>query len=573
MTRLGHSLPFLTAWFALLAANTSAQTAQVQLIHNCADLAASTVDVYLNGELSQDDMAFRTATAFLNVPTGSNLEVGIAPSNSTGSGDVIASFELSLSEGEQYVAVVNGIISPAGYQPAPELSLAVFSPARENALSPGSTDMLVVHGSTDAPAFGLEEVALPFGSLFGSLPYGEFVDYLSLPTANLSLELTFEGAGTYAYTAPLGPLGLLDRAVVVVASGFMDPLMNQNGPDFGLWLAEPGGGELIELIGQEVRPTRVQWINNSADGALSTIDIYLDGSLLIDNLPFRTATAFMDVDPDNANVVGIAPGNSTNVFDAFEEFDLDAVPERSHIAVINGIASATGYEPAIPLSLDVRPSASEIAPDMETVKLIFHHGSTDAADPIDVNDDAGGLGTLADDLAYGGFSGYADIPVEDIVLEVVDGGGEPIGSYDASVATEHWEGLAVTVLASGFEDPSSNSGGPRFGLWAAFPEGGPLQELPVHINVGLSNAGTTENILAWPNPASNELFVAVGNEMKDHLSSTITDLSGRKVMDLSAISLKNGRMHIPLSAVANGSYLLQMIGGGRSYTVPFQVAR
>jgi len=25
--------------------------------------------------------------------------------------------------------------------------------------------------------------------------------------------------------------------------------------------------------------------------------------------------------------------------------------------------------------------------------------------------------------------------------------------------------------------------------------------------------------------------------------------------------------------VANGSYLLQMIGGGRSYTVPFQVAR
>ncbi|HNR55433.1 MAG TPA: DUF4397 domain-containing protein, partial [Flavobacteriales bacterium] len=187
MTRLGHSLPFLTAWFALLAANTSAQTAQVQLIHNCADLAASTVDVYLNGELSQDDMAFRTATAFLNVPTGSNLEVGIAPSNSTGSGDVIASFELSLSEGEQYVAVVNGIISPAGYQPAPELSLAVFSPARENALSPGSTDMLVVHGSTDAPAFGLEEVALPFGSLFGSLPYGEFVDYLTLPAANLSL--------------------------------------------------------------------------------------------------------------------------------------------------------------------------------------------------------------------------------------------------------------------------------------------------------------------------------------------------------------------------------------------------
>ncbi|MCB0766156.1 MAG: DUF4397 domain-containing protein [Flavobacteriales bacterium] len=573
MIRLGHTLPLLTACLLVHATSTFAQTAQVQLIHNSADAAASIVDVYINGELDQDDMAFRTATAFLNVPAGPGLEIGLAPSNSTGSDDVIASFELSLSEGEQYVAVVNGIISAAGYEPAPELSLALFSPARESSLSSGTTDILMFNGSTDAPGFSMEEVAVPVGSLFGSLPYGEFVDYLSMPSANLSLELTMEGVGTYSYAAPLGPLGLQDRAVVVVASGFVDPMMNQNGPGFGLWLAEPGGGDLIELVGQEVLPTRVQWINNSADNALSVIDIYLDGSLLINDLAFRTATAFMDIDPDNDNIVAIAPGNSTNVFDAFEEFDLGEGAGRSNVAVINGIVTSVGYEPFVPLSVDVRSSAREMGPDNETVSLLFHHGSTDADDPIDINDQSGGQGTLADELAYGGFSLYADVPANDFILEVVDGGGEPIEEYDALAATDHWEGLGVTVLASGFEDPSANSGGPRFGLWAAFPEGGSLVELPVHVNVGVAEEAASIEVKAWPNPASDEVFVSLGNEVNDQLAAAITDLTGRKVMDIPAVDLVNGRLRIPLTTMTNGSYLLQVAGDESTYTVPFQVAR
>ena len=478
-----------------------------------------------------------------------------------------------LGTGKAAYDLPNGIISAAGYEPAPELSLALFSPARESSLSSGTTDILMFNGSTDAPGFSMEEVAVPVGSLFGSLPYGEFVDYLSMPSANLSLELTMEGVGTYSYAAPLGPLGLQDRAVVVVASGFVDPMMNQNGPGFGLWLAEPGGGDLIELVGQEVLPTRVQWINNSADNALSVIDIYLDGSLLINDLAFRTATAFMDIDPDNDNIVAIAPGNSTNVFDAFEEFDLGEGAGRSNVAVINGIVTSVGYEPFVPLSVDVRSSAREMGPDNETVSLLFHHGSTDADDPIDINDQSGGQGTLADELAYGGFSLYADVPANDFILEVVDGGGEPIEEYDALAATDHWEGLGVTVLASGFEDPSANSGGPRFGLWAAFPEGGSLVELPVHVNVGVAEEAASIEVKAWPNPASDEVFVSLGNEVNDQLAAAITDLTGRKVMDIPAVDLVNGRLRIPLTTMTNGSYLLQVAGDESTYTVPFQVAR
>ena len=44
----------------------------------------------------------------------------------------------------------------------------------------------------------------------------------------------------------------------------------------------------------------VQIIHNSADSALTELDIYLNDSLIADNFQFRTATAFIEI-PDTAN--------------------------------------------------------------------------------------------------------------------------------------------------------------------------------------------------------------------------------------------------------------------------------
>jgi hypothetical protein len=180
--------------------------ALVQVIHNSADAAAAEVDVYINGDRALDDFAFRTATEFLPLPAGVPLAIGIAPGNSTSAADIIATFNFTLEDGEKYIVVANGIVSPSGYSPATPFNLFVYPLGRTEATSPTNTDVLVFHGSTDAPT--VDVVAVGAGTIVNDLSYSEFAGYLELPTADYVLEVRDEtGTVTVAsFDAPLAGL-------------------------------------------------------------------------------------------------------------------------------------------------------------------------------------------------------------------------------------------------------------------------------------------------------------------------------------------------------------------------------
>ncbi len=228
----------------------SGPIARVQVIHNSADAAASLVDVYLDGTLLIDDFAFRTASSFINAPAGTEISVAIAPSTSTSVGDAIATFPYTLTDGETYVLVAEGIVSASGYNPATAFDIAVYAMGQEAAATTGNTDLLVHHGATDAPTVDVNEVSGP-AVLVDNISYGEFDanGYLELPTADYNINISTADGSTVveSYDAPLATLGLNDAAAVVVASGFLDPTVNSNGPAFGLWVALPSGGALVEL--------------------------------------------------------------------------------------------------------------------------------------------------------------------------------------------------------------------------------------------------------------------------------------------------------------------------------------
>lgn len=228
------------------------ETARVQVIHNCADAIADSVDVYLNGSILLDNFAFRTASEFVNAPVGVPVTLGVAPKNSTSVADTIYSLTTTLTSDKRYIIVANGIVSPTGYTPsaaAAPFRLSIYDQGREISTSASdSTDILVIHGSTDAPAV---DVNAGSATLVNDIAFGDFASggYVKVKTSNYTLDLLNAAATTILkrYSAPLSTLSLDGDAITVVASGFLSPAANSNGPAFGLWVALASGGAMIPL--------------------------------------------------------------------------------------------------------------------------------------------------------------------------------------------------------------------------------------------------------------------------------------------------------------------------------------
>ncbi|TVQ08900.1 MAG: DUF4397 domain-containing protein, partial [Bacteroidetes bacterium] len=221
--------------------------ARAQIIHNAADMAAGSVDVFVNGEMFVPAFDFRTATPFVDVPAEVEVTIDIAPAGAGIEGSVF-DITVTFDEGETYIIIANGIVSASGYSPMEPFTVFPFAGAREAALENNETDVLVFHGATDAPTVSVWETGVGAGELF-AFGYGDYAGYLSLGTLDYVLEVRTEDGQTTvaAYSAPLETLGLQGAAITVVASGFLNPANNSNGPGFGLWVALADGGGLVEL--------------------------------------------------------------------------------------------------------------------------------------------------------------------------------------------------------------------------------------------------------------------------------------------------------------------------------------
>lgn len=231
-----------------LPPTTAEAIARLQLIQNSADSAADFLDVYVGNDLFVDNLPFRNSTAFLDVIASIPSSVGIAPKNSTSVADVLHTAAIAFDSGANYVGVINGIISPSGYTPSPGINTILYKGGKEAASTPSNTDMLLVHGSTDAPSISITEGS---NTIVTGLSYGNYnsAGYTSMATSNVIFDVknSTNSSMLQQCTAPLMSGGLQGQATVIVASGFVTPSNNKNGPDFKLYATAPGGGPMILL--------------------------------------------------------------------------------------------------------------------------------------------------------------------------------------------------------------------------------------------------------------------------------------------------------------------------------------
>jgi hypothetical protein len=563
----------------LLASSSFAQSARVQVIHNCADAAAATVDVWINDSLLIDDFNFRTASPFIDAPSGVAFDITVQPSNSIDTTNGLARFTYNLMAGETYVLIANGTVSGTGYSPVQPFNIDVFVGGEEASGNPANTNILVYHGATDAPTVDIVDGA---STLVDDISYAEFdASYLQLPTADYQISVTdATGANTVAtYSAPLAALSLQGVSLVAVASGFLNPANNSNGPDFGIWVALPLGGNLIQLPLVNTNPARVQVIHNCADAAAATVDIWINDSLLIDDFDFRTASPFIDAPSGVAFDITVQPSTSIDTTNALARFTYTLMAGETYVLIANGTVSGSGYSPVQPFNIDVFAGAEEASGNPANTNILVYHGTTDAP-TVDI---VAGASTLVDDISYAEFdASYLQLPTADYQISVTDAtGANTVATYSAPLAALSLQGLSLVAVASGFLNPANNSNGADFGIWVALPLGGNLIPLPL-VNTNPARVQVIHNcadaaaatVDIWINDSLliNNFNFRTASPFIDAPSGVAFDIT---VQPSTSIDTTNGLARFTYTLMAGETYVLiangTVSGSGYSPVQPFNL--
>lgn len=181
------------------------------------------------------------------------------------------------------------------------------------------------------------------------------------------------------------------------------------------------------------------------------VDVYVDGSVAVSNLAFRSVTDYLEVPTGEREVKVNVAGTETTVFGPVE---LDLAAE-DYTAVARGEVSSDDSEFTVSVFEDT--NGANLSDDEARVRAI--HAIPDAPS-VDVTVNDGAL-TVFEEFAFGESSGYAVVPAAEYEVEVRPAsGGAPVFEVTTTLAG----GSTYTAFAVGYLTPDDEPADEAFGL-------------------------------------------------------------------------------------------------------------
>ena len=253
-----------------------------------------------------------------------------------------------------------------------------------------------------------------------------------------------------------------------------------------------------------------------------TVNVLVNGDLLVPNFAFKTATPYIDVPANTPLNIELVPvGNSSAESVAFE-VNLDA--DVTYVAAAVGTFDPNDEYPVMP---------ALFAPAIETadngmVAISFLH-ATPGAPNVDVAYNASGLFS---DIAYGTFADYSVVAAEDYQIGI-DAAGTGLGSFESSLG--FWQGRSAVIFTTG------NPANGNFIPWVALSNGGtfPMSVLSNLVGnapeiAGLQTTASIEvnELATFPNPAVNTNTLIYRTEKASNVNIQLVDTHGKTVRSI-----------------------------------------
>ena len=527
--------------------------AQVQFINNSPDAGAAYIDLNVNGNVVVNDLQFRYATSYLNIPAGQEISVEVLTQNGMPLPNPHAA-TFSLISGERYIMIASGIAYPAGYDPAISFELLSLVGAKSLATNPDEIEFCFVNGSTDAGDVDLNEIAPGNLSLINNAQYGEISPYLALSASDFVFTLT-NAAGAVVYEAYEANFSdLAGSAFALLTSGFLQSDVNNNGEPIGLWIADSDGGALTPLIPVPEEPVfaQVQFIHTTADELLSEVDLYVNGQLAFAGLAFTQATGFIPVQVNDPVLLEIFPeGNSDPGSILFSEI-IVMTAQTNYRLMLSGIVSGTGYNPSPAFQFTVLEDAA-VAAANGNCDILFFQGSTDLGE-VDIADVFTTIAEWASNLTFGEFSENVLLSADDsYVIEMTESNGLfDYGQWLIPIENYNLSGEAAVIFTSGFVNPLNNSNGSAMSFFIALNNG---EVYPIDIFFEVNDFTIASDIQLYPNPGNDIVFVKIKSDQSMY-DVTISDVAGKIVAQQKLYGSMMGQFALDTAQLMNGVYTI-----------------
>ncbi len=204
-----------------------------------------------------NNVGYLQATKYLLVPSD-NYRVLFSAPNSADTSGALVKIPATLMKNTTYQVAAAGLANTSGTNFAHSVSvngtnvafgLDVISGSRPWSISPTTVSIAVFHHSPDAPM--VDAVGSTGSVLVNDISFGEYQGYLPIPTiADGQIRITpanDNNTTVATFAAPLTQLSGL--GLTIFATGFLTPNDENvsNLQPFGLWVAFPNGGNLVEL--------------------------------------------------------------------------------------------------------------------------------------------------------------------------------------------------------------------------------------------------------------------------------------------------------------------------------------
>jgi hypothetical protein len=443
--------------------------ARMMLLHTAADPALAQVDIFVDGELFADNFEFRTALPFADISSGSRT-VTVASADAATEGEdsslesddtVYEEFSPQFTDGKTYIAALTGVRAGESFRSNPDgrdigISLELMVDGRETssggsssasvALFNGVTDLQTVDGRLDNEST----------ATFRNLNYSAFSEYTSVTASRhmLDIEPGDNSSRISSYQTRVFSGG---EAWIIAATGFIDPVQNQNGESLSLVAFPAKTSQQTDVVeGQPLqKAARIQLIHSAPEERFSPADIYDETRQLklADDLAYQSATDFMTVPAGIDLDIGIASENSSSSANTIRSSSFNFEHGATTYLIASGVTDASSFESVSSPNFAFRSGNSPVGGPNEAtipgsdVQLNVSHVATDLP-AIDVLAGGGAI-TVLTDLGFGESSGEFTVPAIDYTLDLRNTRTRvPLEAFDLSFSGTG--GSYRTIVASGF---------------------------------------------------------------------------------------------------------------------------